>query len=199
MKRKSYVPENVASSIILLLSIILGLVIGSASVAHIDETTASKLLSSITTVGINAETGNLLQTIWDTFKYPFFVFILGFTFLGLIFIPILLALRGYFVSFSIGTLIKLYGVSGLGLSASIFGIQILFSFPCLFVLSLECFKLAKEQLKFLSGAKYSFTDIFLNKHFIYTVLVCICALIFLTLIEFFITPHLIKYAFNYIT
>lgn len=75
--------------------------------------------------------------VWDVFRYPLMVAVLGFTALGLIGIPAVFAVRGFFLSFAISSFVRILGGAGLLLAAVVFGIPGMISIPVLFVLGTQ--------------------------------------------------------------
>lgn len=76
---------------------------------------------------LSAAEAGLLSTcsfwslLWDNFRFPVLVFLLGFTGLGLLGIPILLGVRGFLLAFSLSSFIKLFGVEGAGVAFTLLG------------------------------------------------------------------------------
>lgn len=76
-------------------------------------------------------------------KYPLIVFILGFTAFGQLAIPLVVAVKGFFISFSVSLIMRGAGLHGLLSAMSVFGVQALLSIPCLLILAGVAFRFSK--------------------------------------------------------
>lgn len=79
----------------------------------------------------------LLPLIWETLRWPLLIFLLGFTTLGLLGIPIVLLIRGFLLAFSIASFVRMFGSSGGLLAFLIFGVSGCVALPVLFVLAVQ--------------------------------------------------------------
>lgn len=91
--------------------------------------------------------------LWDVFRYPAAVWALGFTALGLVGIPAVFAVRGFFLSFAISSFVRMFGGYGLMLAAVVFGIPSAFSIPVLFVLGSQGWVASRSLAERLSGGR----------------------------------------------
>ena len=85
----------------------------------------------------------LWAQIWDTLRWPLFALLLGFTALGVLGLPVLFALRGFLLAFSIASFVRLFGGTGCLLALLVFGVGGAFSVPALFVLGVQSFMTAR--------------------------------------------------------
>ncbi len=88
----------------------------------------------------------------NAFQYHIVVFLAGFTALGVFLVPLVIAARGFFLSFALTAFVYAYGGQGLFLALGALGIQALLSLPCLFFLSFQSFGTA-ARLWALSAGK----------------------------------------------
>lgn len=88
----------------------------------------------------------LLSVVWDIFRWPLMAFLLGFTALGMVGIPLLLLIRGFLLSFAATTFVRLFGLPGLAASLAAFGVTVLLTVPVLFVVSLDSFRQSLDRL-----------------------------------------------------
>ena len=79
----------------------------------------------------------LATVVWDTMRWPLLALLLGFTALGLVGLPVLFAVRGFLLSFSIACFVRLFGGAGCLLALLIFGVGGAVSVPVLFVLGVQ--------------------------------------------------------------
>ncbi|MFI3254949.1 MAG: hypothetical protein R3Y63_11545 [Eubacteriales bacterium] len=82
---------------------------------------------------------NFLTVLWGNMKFPLIAFFMGFSFLGTLGLPILFGVEGFVFTFSVSTLCRVLGVSGLIPSFLLFALPSLIWVPILFVLGLQSF------------------------------------------------------------
>lgn len=75
--------------------------------------------------------------LWEAVRWHALVFVLGFTSLGLLFLPVVFALRGFLLAFAIGVFVHLFGGAGAVLAMAVFGVTGAVSLPALFVLGVQ--------------------------------------------------------------
>lgn len=92
----------------------------------------------------------LLSSIWDLTRWPLAAFLLGGSALGVVGIPVLLAARGFLLSYSTAVFARLFGLSGVAASLTAFGVTALLAVPVLFVVSADAFR---QSLGRLSGGR----------------------------------------------
>ena len=125
-------------------------------------------------------------------EYPIALVMCGICVFGAVLIPIVIAVRGFFLSFAMTTFIRIYGGAGLLYSASLFGIQTLFVLPCVFLLAAQglvssshLFSLASGRGKKISG------PVFGGAYFL-RVLICFAVILLCSAAETYLTPYLIS-------
>ena len=84
--------------------------------------------------GLPADLGPLL---WERMKYLLAALALGITALGVPGIPVLMAARGFFLSFSVGCFCRVFGAAGLLPAFALFGLPALLWAPALFVAGVQ--------------------------------------------------------------
>lgn len=80
---------------------------------------------------------SLPALIWSSLRWPALAILLGFTALGLLGLPILFAVRGFLLAFSISSFVRLFGRAGCLLAVLVFGITGAVAVPVLFVLGVQ--------------------------------------------------------------
>lgn len=138
-------------------------------------------------------TSLLPSVLLNVFKYPVISFLFGFTMLGVFCVPACAALRGFFAAFSIGSVIKVFGISGLWLAMSVFGIQMLFGIPCFLIISSQSFISAKNFTKMIAGKKRVMVGSFFSRGYFVLFGICVCVLMVLVLLELFLVPKLVAF------
>ena len=123
------------------------------------------------------ETGDLLKTSWELFRWPVLTILFAFTAPGLVVIPILFLLRGFLLSFSIACFVRVLGSSGAILAFFLFGISGSLSLPVLFVLGNQGMEACRKLCLRLLGSKPP-KSIYGNEYFIRcglcAAVLCIC-------------------------
>ena len=84
----------------------------------------------------------LLQIVWAYVRYPAAVFLLGFTAWGVLFIPLVCAAQGFFLSFAVQCFASAMGRQGVALALAALGLRCLFVLPCLLMIASDGFAAA---------------------------------------------------------
>lgn len=83
------------------------------------------------------EVPGTLTVLWETARWPLLTFLLAFTALGMIGLPVLFAVRGFLLSFAVASFIRVLGGAGSILAFLLFGVNGLLTIPVLFVLGVQ--------------------------------------------------------------
>ena len=175
-----------------------GIVAGAVTASYIGgdsgETLTEYMSRYVTAFGQGENPLTLLPaTIWSTYKYPLCAFLFGFTVLGVLLIPGTVVLRGFFLAFSVGSMVKLFGMPGLWLAFSIFGIQTFIGLPCLLIISAQGFVAARSFARMMSGGKRVMIGSVFPRGYFVLFSVCMIALLVVVLLELFVTPKLVAF------
>ncbi len=134
---------------------------------------------------------------WSTYfnlaKYPCIIFLLSFTVFGYAVIPIIISLKSFFLTFSISTVLQLYGVKRFFLSVSMFGIQTFLSIPTLLLIAALGVEISKCFSIFLKNRKGnpSIKDKLIARYVIVFIALLFLLLLF-TFLDITITPLLVS-------
>ena len=79
----------------------------------------------------------LLRQLWATLRWPLLALVLGFTSLGVLGLPLLFAVRGFLLAYSVAAFVRVFGGAGCLLAFLIFGVPGCLSVPALFVLGAQ--------------------------------------------------------------
>ena len=136
---------------------------------------------------------SFLPVFFNIFKFHFLSFVFGFSILGVFSIPMLSALRGFALAFSVSAFMRILGSAGIPLTLCVFGIEAFISIPCFFVLSTQSF----------STSRILFGSVFLqsgrtgpspyNKQFFKRLFVCFIIIVLLSFVESQFFPGIIDY------
>ena len=131
----------------------------------------------------------LASLVWDTVRWPLLALLLGFTALGLLGLPLLFAVRGFLLAFSISAFVRMFGGVGGLLAFLLFGVTGLISIPVLFVLGVQSLAAARTLAsRFLGENRRSACygkDYFIRCGW------CAAALCVCILLEYFAVPALV--------
>ena len=88
-------------------------------------------------------------TIWDLFRWPAVVFLLGLTPLGAVGVPLVMGVRGFLLSYAATTFTRLFHLPGMAAALTAFGVTAFVAVPVLFVVAADAFR---QSLNRLPGA-----------------------------------------------
>lgn len=134
---------------------------------------------------------NILTLVWETLRWPLFIFLLSVTPLGLFAIPVLFLVRGFLLSFSIASFFRVLGTSGLALALALFGFTGVLYVPVLFILGVQGFLLSGAMTGRLigEGRKRSMLDRnVLFRCGICALVLCVCCFLEYHLVPVFMEP-----------
>lgn len=86
----------------------------------------------------------LAVQLWDILRWPGLALLLGFTALGVLGLPLLFAVRGFLLAFSIAAFVQMFGSAGCLLAFLVFGVSGGLSIPALFVLGVQSLNAARS-------------------------------------------------------
>ncbi len=100
----------------------------------------------------------------DTVLYPAVCFVLGFTIPGVLLIPLMVAFRGFLVSYTIASCVRVFGsLDGILFSLSLLGIPLLICLPCLFLIGTH--SLLDSRTLLGAAVRKTRADVFRKNHF----------------------------------
>lgn len=131
------------------------------------------------------------NSLWCNFKTPLLVFLLGFSFLGTSCLPMLFISEGFLFTFSISSLCRWLGYSGLVPAFFLFCLSALLWIPILFVLGLQSYYTSLSL-----GKKGKKEETFPAGYVIRTAL-CFFFLFFCVLFELILLPTILESIITY--
>lgn len=145
--------------VVLSLAFSLGALAGLLLAAQVDGDGQESLSAYLLAYLDAARTGNAVPpepaaALWEAVRWPLPTFVLGFTALGAIGIPVIFAVRGFLLSFAVSSFVRIFGGSGAILAFFAFGFTGMLSLPALFLLGVQGFLSALELTgRFLAGGR----------------------------------------------
>lgn len=101
------------------------------------------LCDYLTVVTQNKVYSGVWPIVWSHTKDLLLILLFGYTALGVVGLPILFGIKGFFFAFSVGCFCRVYGAEGLAPGFALFGVSALLWVPALFLLGVLSFSNAK--------------------------------------------------------
>ncbi len=120
-------------------------------------------------------------------RFHLVAFLLGSSFLGIVFLPVLSCIRGYALSCTAATIISGYPNNGIIMAVIILGIPALISLPCFFTISIDGFMSSSRIFHLVRGNSAPRKDKLYARS-----LACLPFLAIGTLIEIKLVPFLVS-------
>ena len=181
------------------LGILLGRIVHSAAAAS-DDGQLREYLLAFTNLTAQPEdmTGAVLSVLITYFRYPLMVFLCGLMAAGVVLIPTLFAVQGFFLSFAVHSFASALGRSGVMLAAAAFGVRCLFALPCTLFLAMHALSGSVQLLQIRADGRKKER----NGQFSTSLMrLAACALILLigVVVELSLVPKLLQLALTNIT
>lgn len=139
-------------------------------------------------IGFSAlESSDFFYVFFNYSRFHIAAFLLGTSFFGVIFLPILCCVRGYALSCTAATIISCYPGNGIVMALVILGVPAVLSLPCFFIMSLDGFFNSRRILNLVRGNSAPRVD----NIYIRTI-ACLPVLAAGTIIEMKLIPYLVS-------
>ncbi len=129
----------------------------------------------------------LPELLWRSVRWPLAAFLLGFSVLGVLGIPVLCSVRGFFLAFAIASFAQAYGINGLAVAFFLLGIPGFLSVPAFIVLTTQSFSAAVS----LAGRSGRREGPFCREYF-FRCGVCAAAICVSLMLERYLVPVLVS-------
>jgi hypothetical protein len=179
------VPGNseISATILLALFFMAGGLLGCLTAARVGGGANDSLalyIRGYLAAGVAGEvsTPSIFSLIWDSFRYALIAALFGFTSLGVILMPLLMAVRGFFLAFAAASFVHMCGGGGLLLAMGVFGFSCLLTVPCLFVLAVQGYLAARVLAGMATDGRYPMYDNRAALRFLICFLVLSCNVLF---------------------
>jgi len=136
------------------------------------------------------------QSLWQVSRIPLLIFCLSFTCFGVLVIPVVVALQGYLLSFSVSVMIRLLGWQGCVLGLANFGVRTFVLVPCLLILSVQCFLLSKHFFQTMLPSNKN--GVTFPRGFILTFICCFLLLPLGAALDHALTEHAVSLVLDYL-
>jgi len=181
-----------------LIFFVAGVVVGTLSAGNLPDSEIRALESSMAgRIGQIADgtyvAPRFLSAFWSLGNYHLLVLFLGFSLLGAFVLPLLSAVRGFYLSFSIAAFIQVFGVGDWPVAFSLFGVSSIIAIPCFFLLASQAFAASTQLGRTLMKSGNIQAKTLYNSHYIMRTVLCFLGLMAAVLIELYVTPSLVAW------
>lgn len=170
--------------LLLMLAFLAGSVIGAALGVNSSSESVYSVVEGITTR--STWSYGFLESLWNCSKFIIAVFFLAGSVYGMLLIPVLCAVRGYFLGCSAASIISAMEANGWLLSFFVVGIPAILTVPCLIVLGADAFVSSRKLLSLSLGSYGGGTGSDLARHGI----ICSAIIVFTAAVNEFLIPVL---------
>jgi hypothetical protein len=133
---------------------------------------------------------DLLPSMWECIRWPLLALLLGFTALGLLGLPVLFAVRGFLLAFSIASFVRVLGSAGCLLAFLLFGVTGAISVPVFFMLGVQSVLSARRLAsRFLGESRQ---PALYGKAWFQRCGLCAAALVVCVVLEYLVVPMLVS-------
>jgi len=180
-----------------------GGIVGTFSARSLDEVGTLALQISMTgyigqiTEGVFVAPG-FWSTLWVSGRDHLLVLFLGFSLLGVLCLPIVAGIRGFYLSFSIAALIRAFGIEGWPLAFALFGMGALITVPCFFLLASQAFLASANLGKSTLGMGRVQVGVLYGRGYCIRAGLCALGVLFAALLELYVTPALVVWTNSFL-
>ncbi len=172
-----------------------GAVVGCVAASYMSSDALTQSAGPLTAY-LSADTPDtaavsIFSAVFNACKYPAAAFFLGFTALGVFFVPFLALLRGFFLSFAVTSVARLFGADGIPVYVAVFGLVNILSLPCLIILASQSLVSAFSMASMISGKGRKQLSVFPKGYFIRAA-VCAPILVVSALVELYLVPGVVS-------
>ena len=175
-----------------------GIVVGTFSARVLDYAETLALYTSISgyinqIADATYVPPGFLSVLWATGRYHLLVLFLGSSLLGVLCLPVLSGIRGFYLSFSIAAFIRAFGPEGWPVAFALFGVGALITVPCFFLLVSQAFtSSARLGRGVLGPGRVHLRTLYHRGHIIRTA-ICFVGILAAVLLELYVTPFLVAW------
>lgn len=181
-------------------SFFLGLLLGRSAALRVPQEALAEVESYLRDF-VSLERLPFPETVISTvilyFRYPLIAFFLGFVSVGLLFLPLMGAVFGFFLSFSVCCFSAAFGPRGVVLALVIFGLRCALTIPCFFLLAIP----SAESASALAGLGHKgrrVAPVIYGRECWLRLLVVTAVLVCGVLVELMIAPYFLDAILGYI-
>lgn len=193
-KKWDFLIEQSGALVLLLTIYLLGGLAGCLFVALSNGAGAKELsgylADYLTLAGGGRLPRELWPVLWNQLRYPLSVLVLSLTGFGIVGVPVLIGIRGFFFAFPVACFCRTFGGSGLFPAFILFGLPALLWTPALFILGVSGFLAAQRQFRRSAGEGRG--NLYLAGPYWYRIGLCFGLSLTAGLLEFWVVPVLLR-------
>jgi len=144
------------------------------------------------------ESPGFLSVFWIAGRDHLLVLFLGFSLLGVFCLPILSAVRGFYLSFSIAVFVRAFGTGGLPVALSLFGVSAVITVPCFFILVSQAFTATSELGRGVLGMGKPHIGTLYGRGYVLRTALCFLGILAAVLLELYVTPALVAWTSSFL-
>ena len=180
-----------------------GIIMGTFSARALDEKETWTLYQTLSGYIFQIADGTyvspgFLSVLWSLGQYHLLALFLGFSLLGVLCLPILSGIRGFYLSFSIAAFIRAFGPEGWPVAFSLFGVGALITVPCFFLLVSQAFTASAQLGRGTLGGSGVFLGTLFHRGYILRAAICFLGILAAVLIEIYVTPILVSWTSSFL-
>lgn len=135
----------------------------------------------------------VLRTLLCFFRAPLLIFLLGFSSIGVVLIPLLCAFEGFLFSFSLFCFASTLGRESFLLLLALFAIRMLFVLPCTLILGVSSLEKARSLALFSIGNGKRVRPITYGMDYWYRFGICCVCLLIGSVLELWLVPQFLSF------
>ena len=180
-----------------------GGIVGTFSARSLDEAGTLALQLSMAgyigqiTEGMTIAPG-FWSTLWVTGRDHLLVLFLGFSLLGALCLPLVAAVKGFYLSFSIAVFIRAFGTGGWPVAFALFGLGALITIPCFFILASQAFATSSNLGKTALGAGKLQAGTLYDRRYTTRIGFSALGILGAVLLELYLTPALVVWTSSFL-
>jgi len=180
-----------------------GIIVGTFSARRLDTAGTHALYESMVgymeqvRAGIYISPG-FFTVLWTTGRDHLIVLFLGFSLLGAFCLPVLSGVRGFYLSFSIAAFVRVFGMDGVPVALSLFGVGTLLTLPAFFILVTQAFSASAQMAKAVFGIGTLQVGLLYGRGYWLRLIVCFLGILAAVFIEIYLTPALVSWTSSFI-
>ncbi len=142
--------------------------------------------------------GAAVSVLVTYFRYPVLLFLCGFMAAGIVLIPTLCVVQGFFLSFAVHCFASALGRSGVMLALSAFGVRCLFTLPCTLFLAMYALSASVQLVQVRTGGRRK-ERMTRDRAYVWRFAICAIVLLVGVIVELSVVPKLLLFALADIT
>lgn len=178
-----------------------GVLAGNCFAGHVSDS-AMQQLAEYCRQYMQLDSGGIGRTFAATIvlyiRYPLLVVLLGFSSIGMILIPALSVLFGFFVSFSVSCFFAIFGSNGIWPALAAFGIRCAVTLPCFLMLAGPAWENAASLAALSFGRGRRTSAVIYGRSWWVRIGVCLAILLLGVCVDFLCVPWCLQQALEHI-